>query len=92
MALSLVSITLPAWAELPSEVLDKEYTACAGDGQDLQRRAYCACVRDEMRNWTEQDYMDTAQGAAASNNGGSGGITPAKLTEVAKECIAKTLH
>jgi len=90
MGLFLALIAFPARAELPPEVLDKEYEACAGDGQDAQRDAYCACVRDQMRNWTEQDYMDTAQAASASH--GASAVTPSKLTEVAKECIAKTLH
>jgi hypothetical protein len=90
-ALVALALLFPAWAahaELPAYVLDKEYQSCAGDGQDEGRNAYCACVRDSMRNWSGQDYADTAQAAAAK----SGGATPDKIAEVAKECLAKTLH
>ena len=84
----LILPSLPAHAELPEYVLDKEYESCAGDGQDQERNSYCACIRDTMRGWSDQDYADTAQAAATKN----GAQVPDKISEVAKLCIVKTLH
>ncbi len=78
-------IAAPAQAELPDYVLDKDYQSCIADGKDANRDAYCACVRQGMRGWSEQDYMDVAQAAKA-------GLVSDRLGVLAKQCMAKTLH
>ena len=80
---------MPAYAEIPETMLDKDYQACLSNDTDPNRAAYCACIHDAMRGWDMDSYDETATEAAKA---GVAGSVPAKIEELAKECIAKVLH
>ena len=91
LALALTLAVFPAVAEpLPVEALDKDYQNCVGTDTDPNRAAFCACVRDGMKNWDLDTYIQTATEAAAANSAGQspGG----KLNDLAKSCLSKTLR
>jgi hypothetical protein len=94
LALALTFLALPARAELPDFVMDKDYENCmGGDTGNAPRATYCACVRDGMRGWDINDYMAMAQEAvAAQAAGGDPASPPGKLGDLAKACIAKAMH
>jgi hypothetical protein len=87
--LVLLLAAAPAYAQIPEELLTKDYQNCSGDGTDSQRNAYCACVRDGMRNWDLQTYIQTATEAAAAASSGAASQMPGQLETLAKACIAK---
>jgi hypothetical protein len=88
----LAVLAVPALAEIPSEILDQDYQSCmGGDTKNATRAAYCQCVRDELKTWTEEDYTNaTMQTMTPSADGKL--TMPDKLQALAKKCIAKTFH
>jgi hypothetical protein len=89
--LLLVALTPSARAEMPDYVLDHEYKNCVGGDEDPSRAAYCACVRDGMKHWDDSAYEELAmQMAAASTNPNA--PPPAKIEELAKQCISQVMH
>ncbi len=77
---------------VPDDALDTDYKACMGGNTpdpDPQRKEYCLCIRDSMKNWTVDEYAETAlQGAKAPHDAEH---QPPKLQDVAKACIDKVL-
>jgi|GEM_PF-2202097 hypothetical protein len=86
--LLLLLAAFPARAELPDSVLARDYQNCIGNDNDPKRIAYCACVRDGMRSWSENDYLQMAvqlmTGTANPN-----GQSSSKLVDLTKKCIAQ---
>jgi hypothetical protein len=90
-SLLLLGMAVPARADLPDIVLDRDYQNCIGDdAADKDRAAYCKCVRDGMSHWDPQTYLDAAQQAADAS--GAGAQPPGKIEELAKQCIAQVLR
>jgi hypothetical protein len=86
-----VFLALPARAELPDYVLDREYQGCVGNDKDAKHAAYCDCVREGMRGWSEDDYVAASMQTLAASPG-SKAQTPNILQDLAKSCIAKVLQ
>jgi hypothetical protein len=77
---------------IPPYMLDKDFTSCMGGEnpqQDTQRRDYCLCVRDSMKDWTLEEYGQTAMEESKAH---SAAQEPAKLQALAQACIAKVMH
>jgi len=82
---------IPAYAELPDEILEKEYQNCMGNDTAADRAAYCACIRTGMKSWNMNDYVAISQqtSVAATTSGAS---MPARVEELARKCIAEVLR
>lgn len=80
-----------AHAQTASQSADALTQSCMG-GEDPQkdpeRAQYCACMRESMANWTDEDFKQVAAEAAKAH---SAGQEPTKLQELAKACITKVL-
>jgi len=90
LGLCLVTVAVRA-APVPQEALDKDFTACMGGedpDKDTQRRDYCLCVRDQMKNWTLDEYGEVAAAGAQTQDAKQ---APAQLKTIAKTCIDQVL-
>ena len=74
---------------LPDDILDKDYQACMGGTNEPQRAAYCTCIRTSMQNWDLDAYAEMSTNISRA---GDSAQLPAQLTQLAQECIAKTLR
>ena len=88
--LAVLLLAGAARAAIPDYALDRDYKNCVGDDNDPQRAAYCNCVRDGMRGWSENDYAQIASEQAANAN--TPGAIPSQIADLAKACIEKVLH
>ena len=91
--LGVLVLASAAFADpIPAYVLDKDFTSCMGGEnpeQDTQRRDYCLCVRDSMRNWSLEEYAQVATGESKAKTAAQ---EPVQLQLIAKACIAKIVH
>jgi hypothetical protein len=90
--LLLVVSAMPARAELPDFVLDRDYKNCMGNDNNPKHAAYCACVRDGMKDWSEDTYAEMAMQTISALSGSKAQKAPAKLEDLAHKCISQTLE
>jgi len=79
-----------AHSEIPDYVLDRDYQNCVNNDPDPHRAIYCACIREGMRGWDQETYMEVATQEAATS--GSQGPLPGRIEDLAKQCMAKALQ
>jgi hypothetical protein len=74
---------------IPEYALAKDYENCMGGltpQQDVQRAQYCSCMRNGMRKWDANAYVEMLIEQARTQE-----ISPA-IDALAKECVAKVLR
>jgi hypothetical protein len=82
----------PARAELPDDMLDRDYQGCVGNATDAKHIAFCGCLREGMSDWDEDTYDKITIGAAAAMSKGPNAPMPDRLDTLIKKCITEVLQ
>ncbi len=76
---------------VPESERDALVKSCMGGEspqQDPQRAEYCNCMRDSTKDWSAEDFKQTADESAKAHDASQ---ESPKLQEAAKACITKVL-
>ncbi|MFA4994754.1 MAG: hypothetical protein WC521_05575 [Bdellovibrionales bacterium] len=82
---------LPARAALPEEILNRDYRNCMGTDKEAKHAIYCECVREGMRSWSENAYIEAMMQVLAAASGKKTTAT-GSFDELTKKCLAQAFR
>lgn len=86
-----IFLATPSRADLPNDVLDRDYENCLDGDKDPARTTYCACIRNGMKEWDVNTYAEAAmQGLSPSSNPDT--LLSGKIGDLAKQCLSQALR
>ena len=94
LVILILATARPCYAEaVPDYALDKDYENCMGGetaAANPERNKFCGCARDEMRQWSLDQYGAAASEQAKNSNDTSKVIDV--VGEIAKVCMKRAFQ